>query len=286
MTKPSKTKAIERLQKALDAILELKNLSSGYSLLEGSWYDSPEFKEWRRNTQIAIKKTFGNESDQVREFNNTGSSPIRLSTRRMPVTAIVEQIKNKYLNYLASQAAVLKSMINEIEEYWPEENQTAATSEVRKNGQISTNEIFIVHGRDEGAKNAVARFIERLDLVPVILSEIPGDGRTIIEKFEEHAQVGFAVVLLTPDDVGALQDGKNNRKPQARQNVIFELGFFIGRLDRRRVRALVRGEVEIPSDYAGIEYIPLDDSDGWKLRLIQELKSVGFKVDANRAVQT
>ena len=178
--------------------------------------------------------------------------------------------------------SVLESMIEEINEYWEDENETPAPSETHENEQINTNEIFIVHGRDEGTKSKVARFLDKLGLETVILAEMPGQGQTIIEKFERHAQVGFAIVLLTPDDMGALEDDKNNQKPRARQNVIFELGFFIGRLGRRRVCALVSGEVEIPSDYAGIEYIPLDASDGWEKKLIRELKSVGFEVDANQ----
>ncbi|MCY4588805.1 MAG: nucleotide-binding protein [Bryobacterales bacterium] len=177
-------------------------------------------------------------------------------------------------------------MIEEIEEYWEDENQTPKPSETRENEQLSTNEVFIVHGRDEGAKNEVARFIEKLDLVPVILHEQANQGRTIIEKFEEHAQVGFTVALLTPDDVGALQDDKNNRKPRARQNVIFEFGYFIGKLGRKRVCALVQDDVEKPSDYDGVLYIPFDDSGGWKMGIIKELKTAGFKIDANRAFQT
>lgn len=109
-------------------------------------------------------------------------------------------------------------------------------------------------------------------------------GRTIIEKFEDHAQVGFAVALLTPDDVGSLKGEGTNPNPRARQNVIFEFGYFIGKLGRKRVCALVKGAVEKPSDYDGVLYIPLDDSDGWKMRLIKELKSVGFEVDANKAI--
>lgn len=174
-------------------------------------------------------------------------------------------------------------MIEEINEYWEDETQTPTSSEVREDTKITTNEIFIVHGRDEGAKNMVARFLERLDLKPVILAEMPGEGRTIIEKFEQHAQVGYAIVLLTPDDAGSLQGDENDPKPRARQNVIFELGFFIGHLGRKRVCALTKGDVEIPSDYAGIEYIPFNDADDWKLKLIRKLKSGGFEIDANRA---
>ena len=150
--------------------------------------------------------------------------------------------------------------------------------------QKSTNEVFVIHGRDEGAKQTVARFLERLSLKPVILHEQPNEGRTIIEKFEDHAHVGFAVVLLTPDDVGSLKEEKTNLKSRARQNVIFEFGYFIGKLGRKRVCALVKGDVEKPSDYDGVLYIPLDDSDGWKMRLIRELKTAGFEVDANKAI--
>ena len=183
---------------------------------------------------------------------------------------------------LESAESVLKSMIEEINDYWEDEDKTPTSSEIRNNAQITKNEIFIVHGRDEGAKNMVARFFERLDLKPVILAEMPGEGRTIIEKFEQYAQVGYAIVLLTPDDAGSLQGDENDLKPRARQNVIFELGFFIGRLGRERVCALTKGDVEIPSDYAGIEYIPFNDSDGWKMGLIRELRSFGFEIDANR----
>ena len=133
--------------------------------------------------------------------------------------------------------------------------------------------------RDRGARETVARFLENLGLEPVILSETPAMGRTIIEKFEEHSQVGFAIVLLTPDDVGSLRGYDREARPRARQNVIFELGFFVGRLGRGGVCALTRGDVEIPSDYAGVEYIHFDESDGWKEKLRRELETAGLPVD-------
>ena len=120
----------------------------------------------------------------------------------------------------------------------------------------------------------------------MVLHEQPNEGRTIIEKFEDFTHVGFAVVLLTPDDTGRLQDDVGDFKPRARQNVIFEFGYFIGKLGRGRVCALVKGDVERPSDYDGVLYIPLDDSGGWEMRLIQELKSAGYDIDANRAFAT
>ena len=85
----------------------------------------------------------------------------------------------------------------------------------------------IVHGHDEATKSAVARFVERLDLEAVVLAEQPSEGLTIIEKFEKYAtSADFAIVLMTPDDVGASVQKKNDLKLRARQNVIFELGYF------------------------------------------------------------
>lgn len=125
-----------------------------------------------------------------------------------------------------------------------------------------------------------------MELKPVVLHEQPNEGRTIIEKFEDYTDVRFAVVLLTPDDVGGLQDNAGDTKPRARQNVIFEFGYFIGKLGRERVCALVKGNVEKPSDYDGVLYIQLDDSEGWKMRLVRELKSAGYNIDANRVFAT
>ena len=142
--------------------------------------------------------------------------------------------------------------------------------------------VFIVHGHDDGAKQAVARMIDRLGLSPIILDEQPQAGRTIIEKFEEHAgEVGFAIVLLTPDDVGAKAGDAENLILRARQNVIFELGFFVGRLGRERVCPLYKQGVEIPSDYYGVGYVELDENDGWQLRVARELRSAGLPVDLN-----
>ena len=146
-------------------------------------------------------------------------------------------------------------------------------------------DIFIVHGSNVAAREAVARFIERLELRAIILHEQPSNGRTLIEKFEDHStNAGFAVVILTPDDIGAPYDKPEEGKPRARQNVIFELGYFVAQLGRDRVCALYKKGVEIPSDYQGVVYIELDDGGGWKLLLAQEIKQAGIDFDMNKAV--
>lgn len=146
---------------------------------------------------------------------------------------------------------------------------------------ITNREIFIVHGHDNAAKEAIARFVEKLHLTPVILHEHPSEGRTIIEKFEDHSDVGFAVVLMTPDDVGASKKDQDNLAPRARQNVILELGFFLGKLGRKRVCALYKKDVEIPSDYKGVLFVPMDETNGWQLKLAREIKAAGVSIDLN-----
>lgn len=139
--------------------------------------------------------------------------------------------------------------------------------------------VFLVHGHDNEAKETVARFIERLGLEAVILHEQANRGRTIIEKLEHHVDAFFAVVILTPDDVGAPCKDSNSLQSRARQNVIFELGLLIGKLGRSHVCALQKGEIELPSDYHGVLPIMMDQGGGWKTHLAQELKQAGCAVN-------
>lgn len=277
MAKPMKAQAIERLQKALDARPALEGLDT----------DSSEFKRWWRSTEIAITNTFGDESRHIQEFYNTDY-----------FSRFVSPPPGEEEKTLKSATALLQSMIEEVEEDWEEDTEAAKVLKKLKLQQPgedrkkehqpppNTREVFVIHGRDKAAEEKVARFLEKLDLTPVILHEQPNQGQTIIEKFEQHAQVGFAVALLTPDDGGALQGEAEHGKPRARQNVVFELGYFLGRLGRKRVCALVKGEdLERPSDYAGVVYIPLDDYGGWERKLFKELKEAGFEIDANRMVE-
>lgn len=154
----------------------------------------------------------------------------------------------------------------------------------RKAGIVmpTSNKIFIVHGHDEAALQGLARFLERLGLEVIVLREQPDQGRTIIEKFEQSASdVGFAVVMLTPDDVGSSVN-MTDQDARARQNVIFELGFFAGKLGRGRVCLLRKGDVEIPSDLFGVIYTEMDSAEGWHSKLVRELKAANLQFDANR----
>ena len=164
-------------------------------------------------------------------------------------------------------------------------NYAARSREAEKARRtVASDKVFVVHGRDETAREKVARFLEKIRLRPVILHEQANQGRTIIEKFVDYSDVAFAVVLLTPDDVGGLAADGTPQKPRARQNVLFELGYFLGQLGKARVCALHQGEIEIPSDYSGVLLVPMDAVGGWKLQLAKEMKAAGLPVDMNDVI--
>ncbi len=156
---------------------------------------------------------------------------------------------------------------------------TALPSVQRRTARRPTasRKIFIVHGHDRALLAEVTQFVGELHLEPVVLQEEPHGGRTLIEKFEQYSDASFAIILLTPDDLGrSAQDSGGVLHPRARQNVVLEWGFFMGALGRARVAVLYKG-VERPSDIEGLAYVPADDPS-WKLGLLKELQHAGFNV--------
>jgi predicted nucleotide-binding protein len=265
-----KARAIDLLNRAISEIPALKRLRRG----------SPEFQRWHRNTEVAISKVFGESGRHVKDFTDIYYS-LRVFSSGTPDSAFQEA----YESGLTKAESVLQSMVEEIDEYWDsEEEAPVGTAGPVVEYERNATDVFVVHGRDGETKELVARFLERLGLNPIILHEQPNEGRTLIEKFERYSAVGFAVVLLTPDDVGALADTPDALLPRARQNVVLELGYFMGRLTRSRVCALTDESVELPSDVAGVVYVPLDVGGAWRIALVRELKASGFSVDANLAL--
>ena len=234
-------------------------------------------KTWARKALVRIEGIYGKGSRQVNEITPLVDSVFRTS------------LPDNRINYADSILAIIISFYTEIQEFWfdegPEET-VKPISEGAKRGKIDVSsdsrEVFIVHGHDSGRMQALARFIEHFDLNPIILHERPSKGSTIIEKLERHANVAFAVILLTPDDVGSVVSNPKNLQFRARQNVVLELGFFMGRLGRMRTCALVVEGVEIPTDYSGVVYIPIDEGDAWKFKLAKEFQAAGLTIDMNK----
>ena len=194
-----------------------------------------------------------------------------------------------YQNAMSSSINSLESIRDQLELY---DEPSEMLQAISGNEGVSAmpqstygNEVFIVHGHDDKTKETVARFVENLGIEATILHERANRGQTIPEKFEEHAsEAGFAIILLTPDDVGASKDKIKNLKPRARQNVVLELGYFWGRLGRGRVCVLHKGGVELPSDMQGLLYVPMNSPDEWQLPLAREMKQAGLPIDLNKLV--
>lgn len=162
------------------------------------------------------------------------------------------------------------------------------TSLVETNGPKANNvkldksQVFIVHGHDEAAKTKTARFIEKFGLTPIILHEQASGSKTVIEKIETYSNVGFGIVLYTPCDIGAKNEGNPNLKNRARQNVVFEHGFLIGKIGRENVCALVKDDIETPNDIFGVVYVKMDNDDAWHLKIARELRNSGYDIDMNK----
>lgn len=270
MNKPKKSDAIIKLTGLIQKVDELALLR----------HDAPDFSKWQRATELALRNIFGEEAKNVDEFTSINYSPMMVSMGGGDA-----QFQRPYLRGLQSAKALLESMVEEIREYWPEEGAPAPDLGPKQTQKVegSSKNVFIVHGRDDGVKETIARLITNLGYNPIILHEQPSEGKTVIEKFETNADACFAIALLTPDDMGGLS-GQTDFKPRARQNVIFEFGYFIGRLSRVRVCAITKSDIEIPSDYAGVVYIPMDAAGAWRLLLLREMKAAGLTVDANKVL--
>ncbi|MCD8324717.1 MAG: nucleotide-binding protein [Clostridiales bacterium] len=167
------------------------------------------------------------------------------------------------------------------DEFW--ENITESISEEQPMEQ-GNNKVFIVHGHDDGAKQTIARYVEQLDYEAIILHEQPDGGNTIIEKIEQYTDVAFAIVLYTPCDIGYDKDKEADKKYRARQNVVFEHGYLIGKLGRKNVCAVVVGDVETPGDISGVVYKKMDSEGAWRFEIAKEMKNAGLEVDVNKLI--
>ncbi|MES2139528.1 MAG: nucleotide-binding protein [Bacteroidota bacterium] len=230
----------------------------------------------RKKLELYIEKIFGQLSRYKDILKKISLSPT-ISFGGMSESIYVsswESGKNKIVN-------LIDTMLEDLE---LSELDSANKNKISSSSIVQNNNIFIVHGHNEEMKASVARVLDKLSLSPVILHEQANKGRTIIEKFSDHSEVGFAVVLLSADDFGySINQKPDEGKLRARQNVILELGYFIGQLGRERVVALVETaeNFEFPSDYQGVIYIPYDKDGTWRFLLLKELKACDYNVDAN-----
>lgn len=261
-----KDESLEAKNAELIENIDLEKFLENSEKTQGSMIGSAKL-EWPDNDievlglQYLLIQKFGNEENFAWNF-----SYMYYSSGRKIIDHIHTLVRNLIIPFIRDYKQYINSSVQ-------------PNFEVKM--QVSNNKVFIVHGHDENTLNKVARLIEQLGLEAIILHEQANKGKTIIEKIEAHSDVGFAVVLLTPDDLGKAHSAED-LLPRARQNVILELGYFMGKIGRERVCALKTDNLEIPSDYIGVVWTNLDPAGAWKFLLAKELKEVGYSINTSK----
>jgi predicted nucleotide-binding protein len=270
-----KRSAIARLEKRVAELRQFdpKTIESG---------DDPQIVRLSGSIENSLAAIFGPDSHQYRRLIDAKDLDqtnyfLSFDGRRTAPHEIQQGVESGRDRAIAILEQAADSLKEELEHSGGSATVTPVTA-----AAADLSKIFIVHGHDEGAREETARFISKAGLEPIILHEQASGGRTVIEKLEHYSNVGFAVVLLTPDDIGGPKSGGSH--PRARQNVIAELFYFIGKLGRAQVCALKKGDVEIPSDIGGVVYVPMDERGAWKMDLLRELKLAGYEIDWAKAL--
>lgn len=285
VTEPKKP--LELLVLAENAIEKLaERIEKGKDIKNAAISSAQEFEDTRKlyykwdSFNIELLKRLFTTEELSDEYNTSGFGTISVS---MYEPSLGEKIQD-FQEDIDSKIHALDSIIERIElipvAKIAKQNESTENTKSKK---IDKNKIFIVHGHDNEAKQEVARFIEKIGFEPIILHEQASGSKTIIEKIEAYSDVGFGVVLYSPCDIGSKNIDPPALKGRARQNVVFEHGFLIGKLSRSNVCPLVKGDVETPNDISGIVYTSMDNTD-WKVELAKELRAAGYPVDMNKVI--
>jgi len=188
---------------------------------------------------------------------------------------------------LIHNLTLMKAMLEGYMCQFPGAKSKTKSKSREKGGSMKTMEsankkVFIVHGHDNEAKQETARTLEKAGYEAIILHEQANLGNTIMEKLERCTNVGYAIVLYTECDLGRAKESKvEEEKYRARQNVVYEHGYLIGKLGRERVFALVKGDVETPGDISGVVYTAMDSAGAWKISLAKDMRAAGLEIDMN-----
>ena len=229
---------------------------------------SQEFISWKTRAERFLRTHYGENSKEVVDFGNTHFS-LMIYTFNETESDYIEACKSG----LVESKAVFEVYLEELKE-----NDVTPDNEATQDNSISKSKVFVVHGHDEALKQEVARIVEKQGLEAIILSEQANHGKTIIEKFEENTDVGAAICLFTGADYGRAKDATSENL-RARQNVVFEAGYFMGKLGRGNVILIASPDIEIPSDLQGVVYT---NKDMWQTDVLRELKAIGYNVDFNK----
>ena len=238
-----------------------------------------DFSNWNDYNSEYLKHSFNKECNEYKKrYDDAGSFSFAFIGGRTSPAQELKEFKDK-VNYKLGNLKKLRAKTDLLKSKIQEKYPLA-----EKLMSLNKSQVFIVHGHDDEAKIKTARFIEKLGLKPIILQEQASGSKTVIEKIEVYSNVGFGIILYTPCDIGGKKEENPNLKNRARQNVVFEHGFLIGKIGRQNVCALVKDEVETPNDISGVVYVKMDDDDAWHLRIARELKNSGYEIDLNKVI--
>ncbi|MGP5175104.1 TIR domain-containing protein [Psychrobacter immobilis] len=257
----------------MDKVKVFTDLREEFKLLTYENHD--QLKKLSLRFRTLVGRIVDDNSAYLSEFSKIRYNPIAFTTSTPSST-----FEKSWNNGKANAINIIDALIEDIKLFDTIDNVKSEDS--LNKFDVDFSKVFIVHGHDDGAKETVARFVDKLGFKAVILHEQVDSGATIIEKLEKHTDVGFAIVLYTECDIGGVKSKPEDLKPRARQNVIFEHGLLIGKIGRANVVALVKGDVEIPNDISGVVYKPMDTGGAWKYSIAKEMKSSGYDVDMNK----
>lgn len=256
----------------------VEKLAQAKQLLETPIHTEEDLKKvrkahttWEDYLKEYLKRAFSDDTLSEQFVNSSFGMSFSMNPS---LDSIVVEFQESF----ESEITYLESLIERIDLI-----PTRDGSHQSSSNTLLNDNIFIVHGQKHEIKTEVARFIERIKLKAIILDEQANEGKTIIEKFEHYSSTcRTAIVILTADDK-VVADDDSKIIYRARQNVIFELGYFLSSLKREGVIALYEDNVEVPSDFYGVLYVSLKDD--WKFKVARELKKRGLNIDLNALVE-
>lgn len=222
------------------------------------------FQAWKTRAERFLISKFGKDSYEHTSFAKTSFS-LSFITTSTPNSAFIRACQTG----LRKTEAIFQTYLEEMAE---DAEPTPAIVQ-----PINFGKVFIVHGHDGELKQSVARIIEKQGIKPVILKEQANQGKTIIEKFENYSDVGGAICLFTADDIGRANAEASDHS-RARQNVVFETGYFIGKLGRDHIVILADDGIEMPSDLSGVVRT---NTGNWQFNLLKELNAMGYAINLN-----
>lgn len=237
-----------------------------------------DFSNWNEYNSEYLKHAFNKDFNEYKKsYDNVGSINVFFIGGQKETPA--QELK-KFKEKIGTKLDNLKKLRLKSELLKTNTFNRVVEAEIIK--KLNKTEVFIVHGHNEEAKAKTARFITKLGFNPIILHEQVSSSKTVIEKIEKYTDVGFGIILYTPCDIGAKNVEKPNYQNRARQNVVFEHGFLIGKIGRENVCALVKSEVETPNDISGVVYVKMDNDDAWQIKIAKEMRNSGYDVDLNK----